>query len=318
MVTYAEDNPYPSVLFAEHVDPTNPAAGHQRLFVDTDHILKLIDSAGTVTTYAGGGLTDPMTSRGDIIIRNSSNATARLAKGSADTYLGSDGTDVSYSAVTDAKLSTSDITTNNASTSKHGFLKKLDNNAAHFMDGTGAWSTPSGGGGGLVFLESHTASASASLIFTTFITSTYNVYEIVMQNLLPATDGVGFTLEASTDGGSTWLGSSTYSWAMVRTGGSQASSGATMPVDGFATGLVGNTASFGGLSGTLRLYNPLSTTANKPVSVLDAFQALDGTTEAVNGTGIIGTTSAVNALRFKFSSGNITSGVIRAYGIVNS
>ena len=47
-------------------------------------------------------------------------------------------------AITDANLSTSDITTNNASTSKHGFLKKLSNVATEFMDGTGAWSTPAG------------------------------------------------------------------------------------------------------------------------------------------------------------------------------
>jgi hypothetical protein len=48
--------------------------------------------------------------------------------------------------VTDATISTSDITTNNASTSKHGFLKKLDNTATNFMDGTGAWSVPGGTG----------------------------------------------------------------------------------------------------------------------------------------------------------------------------
>lgn len=41
-----------------------------------------------------------------------------------------------------------DNTDLNASTSAHGLLKKLDNNAAHFLDGTGAWSTPGGGGGG--------------------------------------------------------------------------------------------------------------------------------------------------------------------------
>jgi hypothetical protein len=46
----------------------------------------------------------------------------------------------------DATLNFSDITTNNSSTSQHGFLKKLDNNSAHYMDGTGAWSTPSGVG----------------------------------------------------------------------------------------------------------------------------------------------------------------------------
>lgn len=42
-------------------------------------------------------------------------------------------------------LSFTDITTNNSSTSKHGLLLKLDNTAAHYMDGTGAWSTPGGG-----------------------------------------------------------------------------------------------------------------------------------------------------------------------------
>jgi hypothetical protein len=48
----------------------------------------------------------------------------------------------------EAQIIFTDITTNNASTSAHGYLKKLDNNAAHYMDGTGAWSTPAGGGGG--------------------------------------------------------------------------------------------------------------------------------------------------------------------------
>lgn len=101
------------------------------------------------------GFSDPMTSRGDIIVRNAGNTTARLAKGSAGTYLGSDGTDVAYAAVTDAQLSTSDITTNNASTSKHGFLKKLSNVATEYMDGTGAWSTPAGGGSGGFPLDSY-------------------------------------------------------------------------------------------------------------------------------------------------------------------
>ena len=44
----------------------------------------------------------------------------------------------------DATLTFSDITTNNSSTSEHGFLKKLDNTATHYMDGTGNWSAPAG------------------------------------------------------------------------------------------------------------------------------------------------------------------------------
>lgn len=129
-------------------DFTNPDPDYRILFVGEDGLFHLRDSAGTVTTPSQGALADPMTTRGDMIVRNASNATARLARGSADTYLGSDGTDLAFSSVTDAKLSTSDVTTNNASTSKHGFLKKLSNVSTEYMDGTGAWSTPAGGGGG--------------------------------------------------------------------------------------------------------------------------------------------------------------------------
>jgi hypothetical protein len=45
-----------------------------------------------------GGLSDPMTTRGDIIVRNASNVTARLGRGSASQVLTSDGTDVAWAA----------------------------------------------------------------------------------------------------------------------------------------------------------------------------------------------------------------------------
>lgn len=51
-------------------------------------------------------------------------------------------------AVTDATISTSDITTNNVSITKHGFAPKAPNDATKYLDGTGAYSTPAGGGGG--------------------------------------------------------------------------------------------------------------------------------------------------------------------------
>lgn len=52
------------------------------------------------------------------------------------------GTNTGDQTISDATVSFTDITTNNSSTSKHGFLKKLDNDSTHFMDGTGAWSVP--------------------------------------------------------------------------------------------------------------------------------------------------------------------------------
>ncbi len=46
----------------------------------------------------GGGLTDPMTTRGDIIVRDSSNVTNRLGIGTSGQVLTSDGTDISWGA----------------------------------------------------------------------------------------------------------------------------------------------------------------------------------------------------------------------------
>ena len=44
--------------------------------------------------------------------------------------------------VTDANLSTSDITTNNVSTAKHGFAPKLANNTTQFLRADGSWASP--------------------------------------------------------------------------------------------------------------------------------------------------------------------------------
>lgn len=46
--------------------------------------------------------------------------------------------------------SPSDISTLNASTAAHGLLRKLDNDATHYLDGTGAWSEPAAGTGGVL------------------------------------------------------------------------------------------------------------------------------------------------------------------------
>lgn len=54
-MTKASDNEFPSVLFIETVAPADPAAGDQRLFIDpVDHLLKLIDSSGTITPVGSG------------------------------------------------------------------------------------------------------------------------------------------------------------------------------------------------------------------------------------------------------------------------
>lgn len=52
---------------------------------------------------------------------------------------GSQAATIANGAVTEAKMTLADNTTNNASTTKHGFLKKLSNVATEFMNGVGDW-----------------------------------------------------------------------------------------------------------------------------------------------------------------------------------
>lgn len=51
-------------------------------------------------------------------------------------------------AVAEGDLNLSDVTTANVSTSKHGFAPKAPNDATKYLDGTGAYSVPAGGGSG--------------------------------------------------------------------------------------------------------------------------------------------------------------------------
>lgn len=60
----ASNNPYPSVLIVEGTAPSAPAAGQQRLFIDSaDHAAKTINSSSVVTPL-GGALTSFMTQLG--------------------------------------------------------------------------------------------------------------------------------------------------------------------------------------------------------------------------------------------------------------
>jgi hypothetical protein len=55
------DNPSPSLLFEDHVDPAAPSDGFHRLFIDTDEKLKMIDHASLVTDFTPGGGGAPTT-----------------------------------------------------------------------------------------------------------------------------------------------------------------------------------------------------------------------------------------------------------------
>lgn len=98
-----------------------------------------------IQTQLNAKLTNVLTTTGDIIYSSSGTTAARLAIGGANTVLHG-GTTPSYSAVVEADITLADNTTNDATTARHGFLKKLSNVATEYMDGTGNWSVPAGAG----------------------------------------------------------------------------------------------------------------------------------------------------------------------------
>ena len=180
-----------------------------------------------------------------------------------------------------------------------------------------------GGGGGLVFLGSATASASASLVFTSLISATYNVYVFELCDILPATNAVQLYMRVSTDNGSTYDSASgsydTVHHRWSRTGASQGGSAIDTQI-GLSGGLtISNSSTQKGLSGTVKLYAPLSAAGYQKV-IGETFLYYDGTPEMLgaNIRGAYKVAQDIDAVQFIMSSGNIASGTIKMYGVVNS
>lgn len=114
----------------------------------------VVTGAVTFASSAVSGLLDTLASTlGDTVYRGASLWT-RLAGNTTPTkqFLTQTGTgSVSaapvWGTVADADVNFSNVTTGNVSTSKHGYTPILPNDATKYLDGTGNYSTPSGGGG---------------------------------------------------------------------------------------------------------------------------------------------------------------------------
>lgn len=171
-------------------------------------------------------------------------------------------------------------------------------------------------GAGLVMIESKTASASATLDFTTGINSTYDEYLVTFTAMLPATNGTYFMARFSDDGGATFkAGASDYTYDslyILSDATTVASGGTTTKL--YLSNTIGNTTADGGLSGEFRLFNPSSSTMKKLLTWLtNSFNTLLGVT--IGGGRFIASNNAVNGIRFFMDSGNITSGTVTLYGV---
>jgi len=176
--------------------------------------------------------------------------------------------------------------------------------------------------GNMVLISSQTASSSASISFTTGIDSTYKEYQFYFINIHPSTTA-DFTFNMSTDSGSNYNVTKTTTFfrafhleddsstAVGYRGDSDlAQSTAFQHICYDLT-----TTSDESCSGSLSLFNPASTTYVKHFVGSSNFMQLNTAATNAYFAGYGNTTSAVNAIQFKFSSGNIDDGTILMFGI---
>ena len=184
----------------------------------------------------------------------------------------------------------------------------------------------------LTHIKTLTASSSATLSFVdgssdVVLDSTYPIYIFKFFNIHPATDMADFSFNFSVDSGSNYNVTKTSTFFKAQ---HQGSSGNYGSLDYFANGDLaqstgfqrltealdnGNTSS---MSGHLTIFNPSSTTFVKHYLYEDSEFGNDDFAVNSFAAGYGNTTSAVDAIQFKFDTGNIDAGTIKLYGLKDS
>ena len=167
----------------------------------------------------------------------------------------------------------------------------------------------------------------SSSSFTSNINSTYDTYMFKFINMHPASDSQDFQFNLSTDSGSNYnvTKTSTYFRSFhfedASASGVQYQTNEDLAQSTNYQNLcdrVGN-GSDESCSGTLFLFSPSNTTFVKHfISTNNRYFGDDPVTANDFVAGYGNTTSAVDAIDFKFASGNIDSGVIKMFGLSKS
>ena len=253
--------------------------------------------------------------------------------------------DIADGAITTVKINDDAVTLAKLASGTDGNIITFDasGNPAAVSTGTsGQLLTSAGAGspptfttvsaGGLQFISTTDISNAATYSFTSFDSSSYDAYLFVLINVIPVTDAVHIHMLTSTDGGSSYdTGASDYNWLLARNkdmvsdsgdGGDADADDDSISLTGNNSGganVIGSGTSEHGVSGQIWLYNPASTKithgtydlmyqANTPENLVNVAKGGYARMSAAD----------VDGIRILFSSGNIETGTINAYGVVNA
>ena len=187
-------------------------------------------------------------------------------------------------------------------------------------------SLPSGvSGGSLVLLSTQTASSSDTISFTSNIDSTYKEYQFHFIDIHPATDAAHFQVQGSTNSGSSYgITTTSAFYAAVHQeddGGASLAYYASLDIaqgTGFFDIGAGDTGNGNdeSLCGKMHLFDPSNTTFVKHFIARSSCYNPNDTEVDAFASGYFNTTSAIDAIQFKMSAGNIDAGTIKMYGVV--
>lgn len=174
---------------------------------------------------------------------------------------------------------------------------------------TGGLTWAAAGGGGMEFISSTDISNAATASFTGFDSSKYDSYLFTCANIVPATDDADFAIRMSIDNGSNYLSASDSYFA-----GSPTDADASyIPLMYYG---MGNASTEGG-SLDVKVNGPHLNTCTYAFAY-GVYSKNNGNLDKNPQGGKTKIARVVNAVQFLFSSGNIASGTITMYGMVNS
>ena len=181
--------------------------------------------------------------------------------------------------------------------------------------------------GSMTLIKTLTASSSATLSFVhgasdVVFDGTYKEYVFKFIDIHPNADGPDYTFNVSIDSGSNYNVTKTSTQFNARQSEGDSTGFSYITGNDLAQGtgfqIIGD--GVGGsadecLVGTLQIFDPANTTFVKHfISSVNNYRTNDDTYNVFT-AGYVNTTSAVNAIQFKCSSGNTDSGTIKMYGI---
>ena len=184
-------------------------------------------------------------------------------------------------------------------------------------------STPSGiGGGSMALISTQTASSSSTISFTSGIDSTYKEYIFKYIGVHPATDGANFQVNFR-DGSTAY--DATKTTTVINAAGAEDES--IGEIEAKSSNDLAQSTSFQNLaesvgadndqcvSGQLHLFDPSNTNFVK--HFISQTQNADSGNNSLSFfvSGYCNISTAIDGVQFKFSSGNIDSGVFKLYGV---